>query len=77
MNPEFDAMVGTYFSTVARGERDKILGDILNQMTDQLHAMGVIWDADPVLRSSGLENVQAMTVPGPMVTWNAHLWSVK
>ncbi len=77
MDPAFDGMLEGYFSTIARDERDRILGDIVHQMTDQLLAMGVLWDADPVLRSSRLEGVRAMTVPGPVVSWNAHEWSVK
>ncbi len=76
-NPDFDAMLEGYFSTIVRADRDRILGDIVHQMTDQLHAMGVLWDADPVLRSSRLEGVRAMTVPGPMVSWNAHEWTIK
>jgi hypothetical protein len=77
MNPAFDTMLASYFSTVTRDERDRILGDIVNHMTDQLTAMGVIWDADPTLRSAQLEGVGAMTMPGPVVSWNAYQWSVR
>ncbi len=76
-NSAFDAMPEAYFSTIVRADRDRILGDIVHQMTDQAHAMGVLWDADPVLRSSRLDGVRAITVPGPMVSWNAHEWTLK
>jgi peptide/nickel transport system substrate-binding protein len=76
-NPAFDALLEGYFTTITRADRDRILGDIVNQMTDQAHAMGVLWDADPVLRSARTDGVRALSVPGPMVTFNAHEWTLK
>jgi peptide/nickel transport system substrate-binding protein len=71
MNPEFDAMVDRFFATVPRAERVAIVRDIVRHLSDQVVPMGLLYVAEPSMRSNRLEGV---TGGSP---WNAHEWQLK
>jgi len=72
MNPEFDAMIDRYHSTIPWAPRMEVLGQILNHMTTQLNVMGLFYDTKTVMASNRVGNVFAQNTP-----WNAHEWSAK
>jgi len=73
MNPELDALLDRYFSTIPVGQRTEILGQVLIHIADQLTQMGLFFDAEPTVLSSRLLNVAARW-PSSTQAWNAHLW---
>ncbi|HZT07711.1 MAG TPA: ABC transporter substrate-binding protein [Chloroflexota bacterium] len=76
MNPEFDAMLDTYFSTVPIQQRIQALGQILYHMADQLTQMGLFYDAEPTMLSNRLQNVTARW-PSSTQAWNVQAWDVR
>jgi peptide/nickel transport system substrate-binding protein len=77
MNPEFDAMIERYMTTIPLAERTQALGDIVHHMTDQLTIMGLWYNTEPVMISNRLANVTVRDVGQTTEAWNAHLWDTK
>jgi peptide/nickel transport system substrate-binding protein len=75
-NAEFDALIDGYFSTIARPERMRVLGQLMHKITDELTIMGLFYLASPTLVRNRILNVGA---GGDRATqaWNAHEWDVR
>jgi peptide/nickel transport system substrate-binding protein len=73
MNPQFDALIDRFFVTIPRAERVRVLGDIVNHISDQLTAMGVFYAANPSMIGNRLRNAGARTQYSTE-SWNAHEW---
>lgn len=69
-NPEWDALLDRYFTTIPLRERYAVLGQIVQHATDQVIHLGLMYDLEPSLIGSRLQNV------APRSTWQSHLWSV-
>jgi peptide/nickel transport system substrate-binding protein len=74
MNPEFDSLIGRFFTTIPINERARILGDIIHHMTDQVLTMPLAYDVEPVAIGPRLVNVKLGDHSG---SWTAHAWDVK
>jgi peptide/nickel transport system substrate-binding protein len=76
MNPEMDALVDRYFTTIPKADRTRVLAQIVNHVSDQAVVLPLAWRADPTAIASRLLNVG---VKGPNATqaWNAHSWDVR
>jgi ABC-type transport system substrate-binding protein len=70
MNPEFDALVDRYTTTIPWQDRMAVARDIIHWETDQVLLAGLIYSADANMVSNRLENVAQSL-------WNAHLWNLK
>lgn len=73
MNPEFDALLERYFSTIPIAERAQLFGDIIHHMTDVALVMGMFYDVEPTAISKRLLNV---TVGDHRETWTVINWDV-
>jgi peptide/nickel transport system substrate-binding protein len=70
-DPELDASIDRYLTTIPMRERLTALGDILHQQTEQVTMFPLFYQVDgAVLGSVRLKNVTG----GKM--WNAHLWDL-
>lgn len=76
INPDFDAQIERYMTSIPLGERVPILGQIIHQMTDQLTVMGLWYNTEPVMIGSRVRNVTARDVGSATEAWNAHEWDV-
>ena len=76
MNPEFDALIDRYMTTIVERDRVAVLGQIVHHMTDQLNVLGLWYNTEPVPIASRLQNVAASDVGGATSAWNTHLWDV-
>ena len=74
MNPEFDAMLDRFFSTIPMRERADAFGDIIAHMTDVVIPMGLFYDVDPVAIGRRVLNVMP---PDHNQTWNAQTWDAR
>ncbi len=75
-NPELDALIDRYFSTIPRGERMDVLRRVATTLTDQLVVLPIYHEPEPVLIHNSLVNAAGRK--GESVqTWNAHLWNLK
>lgn len=72
INPELDALIDRYFITIPWLERMEVLGRIVHHLSDQLVAMGILYDAQPMLIANRL-----LQVTSAGQTSNAHEWDVK
>lgn len=77
MNPELDALIERYVTTVPRAERMQALGQLLHLTTDQVVALGIFYAPEPILISNRLINVHAARATEADETWNAHEWDLK
>lgn len=76
MNPEFDALISRYMTTIVERDRVGVLGQIVHHMTDQLTVMGLWYNTEPVPIGNRLRNVTPSDVGGATSAWNAHEWDV-
>jgi peptide/nickel transport system substrate-binding protein len=72
LNPEFDALIEEFNSTIPWAPRMQVLGQIVHHISDQLNAMGLFYDLRTTLVSNRLEHVTAQ-----YPTWNAHEWDLR
>ncbi|MPZ15980.1 MAG: hypothetical protein GEU73_16420 [Chloroflexi bacterium] len=70
MNPEYDALMERYKTTIPLQERMQVLGQLLHQQTDLQLVMGVFYTADAIMMANRLTDAP------PATTWNAHEWDV-
>jgi len=73
MNPEFDALVDRYLTTIPWDDRMQVLGDIVNQISDQLIMMGLFYDVKSFMVG---KRVSGFT-PADNASWNAQAWDLK
>jgi peptide/nickel transport system substrate-binding protein len=73
-NPEIDALVVRYYTTIPFNERMQILGQLVRYTTDQLIWMMLYERVVPTMVNNRLVAVPSLV--GDQ-WWNAHLWDVK
>ncbi len=71
-NPELDALIDRYSTTIPERERNEILAQAINHMTRNIVVIGVYSIVDPTMISNRLKGVE---LGNP--TWNAHEWDVQ
>lgn len=76
MNPEFDALIDSYYVTVSRPERTRIVGQIMHHLTSEVLILGFFYTVEPILVNNRVLNV-AGRYPRSTHAWNAHEWDVK
>lgn len=75
-NPEYDALIDRFVTTIPRAERIQVLGQMVHHATDQLLLLTLFHEPEPVLISNRLVNVggrRGITIQG----WNAHEWDIR
>jgi ABC-type transport system substrate-binding protein len=72
INPEWDALVDRFYTTILKAERNQVLRQILHHMTDRVIVLGIIYEATSNLSTHRLEGFTSGR-PG----WNAHEWNLK
>jgi ABC-type transport system substrate-binding protein len=75
-NPEFDALLDRYYVTVNRQERTRIVGQVMNHVSDQVLILGFFYTIEPILVNNRMVNVMGR-YPRSSHAWNAHDWDVK
>jgi len=76
MNPEFDAMLETYFRTVPLPGRIEALGQAIRHMADQVTVLGLYYHPEPGAFSDRMVNV-SREWPASHIVWNSHEWDVR
>jgi ABC-type transport system substrate-binding protein len=71
MNPEFDAAVLKFFSTIDHGTRMDLLRPIIHQASDELIVMGLFYDTTVTAVNNRIRGVTAANEG-----WNATDWSI-
>lgn len=75
MNPEIDALVDRYFTTIPFVERIQLLGQIVRHTTENHIWMPLYWRVLPTLMHQRVAEVTAIGAGNQW--WNAHLWDVR
>ncbi len=75
-NPEMDALIERYQTTIPLAERNRAYGDAIHHMTDQLILLSLYHEPEPVLISNRLINVQGRRGEA-LQAWNAETWDVR
>jgi peptide/nickel transport system substrate-binding protein len=76
VNPEFDALLTTYFASVPVPERLQALGEIVRHMSDQVTVVGIYYNPRPGAVANRVLNVSQEWV-AQYIAWNAHEWDVR
>jgi peptide/nickel transport system substrate-binding protein len=71
VNPQYDALMERYLTTVPIAERMQVLGQLVHQQSNLQLVMGLYYSVDAIMMSS-----QLVGVP-PASGWNAHTWDVQ
>jgi peptide/nickel transport system substrate-binding protein len=73
VDPELDARIDQFLTTIPRGERVQILGEIMHDISEQLNLLGMFYDADFTFISNRFGNIGARET----TAWDIHLWEAK
>ncbi len=65
-------MLDKYFVTIYKPERIKVVGQLIQHISDQLTIMGLFNNVGP-----GVQSHRLVAMGERRPTWNAHLWDVK
>jgi hypothetical protein len=71
VNPEYDAIMDRYLTTIPMAERMQHLAQLVRWQTDLQLVIGFFYSVNGILLSDRLVN----THPG--TGWNAHQWDVR
>jgi peptide/nickel transport system substrate-binding protein len=77
MNPEFDALLDRYFSTIPIQERLQVLGQIVHHSSDQINVMGLFSGAEPTLISNRLIGAGPRGGQDSTNAWNVADWDLR
>jgi peptide/nickel transport system substrate-binding protein len=75
-NPDYDALIAKYLSTIPKNDRLQVLGEMVHFSTDQLLLVPLYHEPEPVLISNRLVNASGRRGDG-IQTWNVQDWDVK
>jgi len=75
-NPELESLLDRFYTTIPEQERNAVLGQIVNHLTDRVIIMYLFWEVNPTVIANRLVNVTARHFSAPE-SWNAHEWDVK
>jgi len=76
MNPEYDALVDRFLTTIPMGERIQALGEVVRHITVELPILGLYYRVQPTMISHRLQNVTARQILSTEA-WNAHEWTLR
>jgi peptide/nickel transport system substrate-binding protein len=75
-NPDFDALIDRYYTTIPPQERMEVVRQVLRHVSDELPYMGLFYDADQLFVNNRVQNVTHSRLLGSTQTWNIHQWDV-
>jgi peptide/nickel transport system substrate-binding protein len=75
-NPELEGLLDRFYVTIPEQERNAVLGQIVNHLTDRVIIMYMVWEINPTVIADRLANVTGRQFSAPE-SWNAHEWDVK
>jgi peptide/nickel transport system substrate-binding protein len=75
-NPEIDAAIERYVTTIPFDDRMQALAKIVNVQTTNLSVMGLIFSTEPTMVANRLKNITARSERATEA-WNAHEWDVQ
>ncbi len=76
-NPEYDALLERYLTTVPRDERFQVAGQIVHHLTDQLLAMPIYYSVTSTMAHKRLHNVRTTIPNDASIAWNVAEWDVQ
>ncbi|MBM2810825.1 MAG: hypothetical protein HW416_1584 [Chloroflexi bacterium] len=77
VNPEFDALIERFFSTIPVGERMQVLGQVLRHSSDQVSVIGLFHGTAPTMANNRLLGVGPRSAEETTVAWNVYAWDVR
>jgi ABC-type transport system substrate-binding protein len=77
MDPQFDALIDRWQTTIPRTERMQALGQILYEISDRLNAMPLVYGVRPIAIANRMQNVGVGPAVESSQAWNAHLWDTR
>jgi len=75
-NPELDALLDRYLTTIPRPQRIEAIGQIIHHISDQLPFMGLFYDGEPVLANNRMVGIGAAKGDATQA-WNVMDWDVR
>lgn len=76
MNPDFDALINRYLTTIPKQERLDYMREIVRHQTDLVTAMGIFYQIRPTIAAPRVTNITPGYDRGS-VGWNSREWDVK
>jgi ABC-type transport system substrate-binding protein len=76
VNAELEGLLDRFYTTIPEQERNDVLGQIVNHLTDRVIIMYLFWEVNPTALSNRLANVSARHFTAPE-SWNAHEWDLR
>ncbi len=77
INPEFDALVDAYMTTIPLAERVGWLRQIVHHMTDRVIILGLWYNTEAIVIANRITGVANKRTGDADLPWNAEQWDVK
>jgi ABC-type transport system substrate-binding protein len=78
LNPDLDALIDGFFTTIPTRERMQLLGDAIYHITEQVVMFPLFYNTEFTLVANRVANVEARkAATGAAQAWNSHQWELK
>lgn len=78
VSQEFDALIDRFYTTVARGERVVVIGELLRHITDRMTMLSLFYGTEATVLASRLQHVGTTNRSTRSTqAWNAHEWDLR
>lgn len=77
MNAELDGLLDTFFTTIPQQERVRVIGRILQHISDQVVILPLYYDAVVALVGNRIQNMGVRKAQGSNDSWNAEMWDLR
>jgi len=76
-NPDYDALLERYSATIPRAERNRVLAQIINHLTEQALLIGTVWGLEPQATSNRIKNASVGQALGLLQTYESYRWELE
>lgn len=76
MNPDYDALLERYSATIPKAERNRVLAQIVNHLTDQALLIGTVFGLQPQATSNRVKNTNVGKAAGTLLTHESYRWEL-
>jgi ABC-type transport system substrate-binding protein len=76
MNPDYDALLERYSATIPKAERNRVLAQIVNHLTDRALLIGTVFGLQPQATSNRIKNVNVGKALGILLTHESQRWEL-
>jgi ABC-type transport system substrate-binding protein len=76
-NAEYDRLIDSFSTTIARPERAQLVAQMVRIFTDDVASISLFFRVQPWIYAAGLKGLEKPAAPEAMQAWNVHEWELQ